>query len=145
MGLISKTTKTRCGLKEPDQWTPPIISLKKIPPKNIFNTTALGQGIPYASNAGTGFGFQMNALVPAVSSMAWYLFAINKFNPFKPLPLNAVTIKNISDNQPANKINWTANIPANWIRADQYVQLDAQPVSVNVWGVRIYTDNKNNL
>ena len=44
-------------------------------------------GLPYASNAGTGYGgdqlWSGAEKNPAISSTAWYLFGMNHFNPFK--------------------------------------------------------------
>lgn len=111
--------------------------------KAIITTSANGQGMPYATNPGTAYGddFIMDSQRPAVASMAWYLFVKNKFNPFKPFPIHAVTIRNISNNQPAADVRWTTNLPARWVRANQYIQIDAQPISIDGWGLQIYTDN----
>lgn len=112
--------------------------------KAVVTNSPSSQGIPYATNAGTGYaGFIMDSLHPAVSSVGWYLFARNRFNPFKPFPLNTVKIKNISNSAPAAAITWTANLPAGWVRANQYIEVDAQPVSLDPWGIQIYTDNTN--
>lgn len=113
--------------------------------KSIVGVSADGQGMAYATNAGTAYGFIMDSLQPAVSSMAWYLFAKKNFNPFRPFSLHAVQPKNISNNVAASSVTWTVAVPDRWVRANQYIQLDAQPISVDVWGIIIYTDNLNPL
>ncbi|MCB4756058.1 MAG: hypothetical protein LHV69_03345 [Elusimicrobia bacterium] len=112
--------------------------------KAVSPNSPTSQGIPYATNAGTGFGgFTMDSLHPAVSAMGWYLFANNQFNPFKPVSDISVELRNISNDQLTNTIGWTVSAPAGWTRADQYILLRANPVSWDPWGVQIYTDNQN--
>ncbi len=116
----------------------------------IFDTGATTQGLTYATNPGTayGAGFIMDATHAAASSMAWYLFAKNQFNPFKPFAIQSLTVKRIADNDVASSATWSsvsAPVPAaqRWKLADQYIQLDAQPITNDPWGIQIYTDNTN--
>lgn len=112
--------------------------------KAVFVTGTETQGMAYATNIGTAYGFSMDASHAAISSMAWYIFAKRNFNPFNPMPMFSVQAKNISNNAPAGGISWTANIPVSWVRANQYIELNAQAITVdNAWGIQIYTDNKN--
>jgi len=128
--------------------------------KAITSTSMSTQGLAYATNGGTGFdGFAMDSLHPAISSMGWYLFAKNRFNPFHPYAAVDVQVKNIADNGPATALSWSEPVlPAGWIMANQYLELTVQPItSQNVsggpgtqglpvtqgglWETRIYTDN----
>jgi hypothetical protein len=112
--------------------------------KSIVDTSPTGQGLPYATNAGTGYGFVMDSLHPAVSAAAWYLFAKSGFNPMQPYVMYAANVRNISDNLPATEVGWTVSAPnPNWIRANQYVEFGYQPNDISSWGIQIYTDNKN--
>jgi hypothetical protein len=112
--------------------------------KAIVDTSPTGQGIPYATNAGTGYGFVMDSLHPSVSAAAWYLFAKAGFNPMQPYSIYTVNIRNVSDNLPATEITWNAALPNNnWTRANQYLEIGYQPNDTSAWGLQIYTDNKN--
>ena len=87
--------------------------------KTIVKTSANGQGLPYATNAGTAYGdYTMNAQNPAVSPAAWYLFAVNNFNPFRPFPFHSIEVRNISNNVVAPNIQWTSADPLGvpWVR-----------------------------
>lgn len=56
--------------------------------KALVPLDATKQGIPYATNPGTAYGGGiMDAQNPAVSSMAWYQYALRRFNPFGIAPL----------------------------------------------------------
>lgn len=114
--------------------------------KAVFVTGPAAQGITYATNEGTGYGgFTMNATDPSVSAMAWYLFAVNNFNPFNPFPIFGVQIRNISNNQPATEFSWNVNIPvasgSEWKLSDQYIKLEVQNITDEQWGLQIYTNN----
>ncbi len=109
--------------------------------KAIVNTSANGQGMAYATNNGTAYGFNMNSLNPAISSMAWYLFAKQKFNPFKPYPIYELKIMDTASGTERSSVGFTVSVPAAWVRADQYIKLDVQPNSVDPWGLQILTDN----
>ncbi len=112
--------------------------------KAIVDTSATGQGLPYATNAGTGYGFIMDSLHPAVSAAAWYLFAKSGFNPMQPFPVYAANVRNVSNNAPAEEVTWNATVPnSGWVRGNQYVELAYQPNDISAWGIQIYTDNKN--
>jgi len=110
--------------------------------KAILPTSASTEGLAYATNRGTGYnGVPMDSLDPAVSSMAWYLFAKNRFNPFRSYPILSSPIRNIADNKSASAITWTGAVAgASWVRADQYLELDLN-AGQNAWGIQIYTDN----
>src|SRR5262249_19148946 len=84
--------------------------------KSIVNPSSLDQGIAYATNMGTAYGFYMDSTHPAASSMAWYLFAKYNFNPLRPFALQTVTVQNIADNQASAQVTWTASVPNSWIR-----------------------------
>jgi hypothetical protein len=109
--------------------------------KAIFSTSVNGQGMTYATNGGTAYGFNMDSVNAAASSAAWYLFAKRKFNPFQPFPLFGAQIRNLSNNLATSSITWSVNVPAGWVRANQYIRLDAQPISLDPWGIQIYTHN----
>jgi hypothetical protein len=44
-------------------------------------------------------------------------------------------------------VTWTVSVPIpspqRWVLANDYVQLDAQPITNDPWGIQIYTDNTN--
>ncbi len=110
----------------------------------IFNVSPNLQGITYATNDGTAYGFTMTSNFAAISSDAWYIFAERQFNPFHIYPIFDTSVRNISDNQPSASgiLSWTNAVPAGgWLLADQYVLLDAQPISTDLWGIQIYTNN----
>lgn len=111
--------------------------------KAVVNTSTSGQGMSYATNNGTAYGFFMDSLNPAASSAAWYLFAKRKFNPFKPFPLHQLGIADIETGVPLSSVTWSVSAPASWVRASQVIKLDAQPISTDNWGIQIYTDNTN--
>lgn len=112
--------------------------------KAIVDTSPTGQGIPYATNMGTAYGFNMDSLNPAVSAAAWYLFAKDNFNPMQPLPMYTMNVRNVSNNQPTPEITWNVTAPVSgWVRANQYIEFGYQAVDIAAWGVQIYTDNKN--
>lgn len=113
--------------------------------KAVYTVGTSSQALNYASNAGTAYwtGSLMDSTHAALSSMCWYLFAKAGFNPLQPAPLYGVVVKSISNNLPAPNVTWTVNVPARWTRADQYVELQAQPIDTRPWGVQIYTDNTN--
>lgn len=108
------------------------------------NTTG-SQGLPYSTTIrGTAYSFYMTATYPSASSDAWFIFASDNFNPFQGFPLIKFEARNISNNQLAKPglVAWTGITPGtSWTRADQYVYLDAQPIALGSWGIRIYTDN----
>jgi hypothetical protein len=115
----------------------------------IFNTGDSTQGLTYATNPGSAYGanFTMDATHAAASSMAWYLFATNKFNPFHPFAIESATVKRISDNVAASSVTWSVTVPVpnsqRWKLANHYIELSAQPITTDVWGIQIYTDNTN--
>ncbi len=111
--------------------------------KTIITTSLNGQGAAYATNAGTAYGFTMDSLHPAAPSMAWYLFAKKQFNPFRPFPVYSVDVRNISDNVAVSTVTWSVSVPTLWRRANQYIRVEAQPISIDPWGIQIYTDNTN--
>ncbi len=113
--------------------------------KAVFDTANGGQGLTYATNAGTAYwtGSLMDSTHAAISSMAWYLYAKWGFNPMQPLPLFDVAVKNVSNNVVASTITWSVNVPARWTLASQYIQVRTQGINTRNWGVQIYTDNTN--
>jgi len=113
--------------------------------KAVYTLDATSQGLTYATNNGTAYGgWLMNSTDPSLSSMAWYLFVENKFNPFNVHPLHTVKIKNISDNAVVSQLSWTVTVPQDkWVRANQYLEIIDQPITNDGWGVQIYTDNTN--
>jgi len=60
----------------------------------------------------------------------------------KGTPVFNVAIKNVSNQQPASVLTWSGGLTANWVRADQYLELAVDPYNNQTWGVQIYTDNK---
>ncbi len=111
----------------------------------VFSVSPTAQGMTYATNMGTAYGgWMMDATNAAISPAAWYLFTEWNFNPFRPYFLHSVTVKNVSDNSSASEMSWLGvNARDGWRLAKQYIQLDAQPISKDPWGIQIYTDNKN--
>jgi hypothetical protein len=116
--------------------------------KAIFSIGPDSQGVTYATNEGTAYGgWIMNDTDPSTSAMSWYLFAEYGYNPYRPFPIYSARIKNISDNADASDVVWNVSIPVAaqdaWVRADQYVELNVQPITNEQWGIQIYTDNAN--
>ncbi|MCG3204696.1 MAG: hypothetical protein KCHDKBKB_01411 [Elusimicrobia bacterium] len=109
--------------------------------KAIVTTSNNGQGMAYATNGGTAYGFNMDSLNPAASSSAWYLFAKRRFNPFQPFPLGSIELVNVGTQVRKSSMTWTVNVPARWVRADQALKLKAQGITSDAWGVQIFTDN----
>lgn len=109
--------------------------------KAIVNVSPTTQGLPYATNAGTAYGFTMDPNNSSASSAAWYLFMKQKFNPLQPSGLYGVAIKNISNHQVSPSVGFTANVPASWVRSDQYLEIYSHPISIAPWGLQIYTNN----
>ena len=113
--------------------------------KAVYTVGVSSQALPYASNAGTAYWYPglMDSTHGSLSSMCWYLFAKTGFNPLQPVPLWGVVVKNISDNSPAVRVDWSATVPTRWVRSNQYIEFQAQPIDTRPWGVQIYTDNTN--
>jgi len=128
--------------------------------KAVIPMSTSTEGLAYGTNAGTGFGgTPMDSIHPAVSPMAWYLFAKNRFNPFRPYAALGAQLKNVSDNSSATSITWGAPaLPAGWVMAKQYLELTFQPITSltstgsggsqgspdaqgNLWETRLLTDN----
>ncbi|MCS7228036.1 MAG: hypothetical protein NZ839_03620, partial [Endomicrobia bacterium] len=101
------------------------------------------QGIPYATNNGTAYGgWRMDAVNPCISSICWYLFAKNKFNPFYPFSKFDISIHRRIDNVQVSSITWSnVVLPTRWVVADQYIKIDFNPNIKRSWGIQIYTDN----
>ncbi len=112
--------------------------------KTVVDLNENSQGMAYATNAGTTYGGGiMDSTNPCVSSVAWYIFAKNKFNPFSPFPELEVTIKNISDNNSYSQLEWSGvSLPVTWKVANQYIEISVKPKQPS-WGIQIYTDNKS--
>lgn len=114
--------------------------------KAIVNVSPTTQGIPYATNDGTAYGFTMTSNFPSASSDAWYIFAERNFNPLKPSALFHFQQRSIATNEivdPALPMWSQINPGSGWVRSAQYIDVDAQPISIDPWNIRIYTDNKN--
>jgi hypothetical protein len=124
--------------------------------KGAFVMSASGAlGIPYASNSGTPYGYNCEPFIPdhlrmnstnaAVSSMAWYLFARDKFNPFQPHAIFKAQARNIVDDAPLTEILWPAALEQSdqWVKAQSYVRLGFQGIIKRDYVVLIYTDNTN--
>ena len=52
-----------------------------------------------------------------------------------------VSVNNISNGTSASNITWNTALPANWTRADQYINLEIDPDNQQTWGLQIYTNN----
>jgi len=112
--------------------------------KAVYTVGVTSQALAYASNAGTAyFPGLMDSTHGSLSSMCWYLFAKAGFNPLQPVPLWGVTIKNISNDLPVATVGFSVTMPARWVRANQYIEYNAQPADIRPWGLAIYTDNRN--
>ena len=111
--------------------------------KAVVNTSGLSQGLAYATNYGTAYGFYMDSTHPAASSMAWYIFAKHGFNPLQPFAVQKIRIKNLSDNNEVNQIQFSASVPTTWVRSTQYLEFLSQPIMLSPSHVEILTDNTN--
>jgi cellulose synthase operon protein B len=124
--------------------------------KGVFYLSDTAQGIAYASNAGTPYGRycppgqerppDMNANDAAVSSMAWYLFAVDGFNPFMPSWIFSAQARKIADNSIVDEISWgNSIIPPlqGWRLAESYVEIGVQALTKKNYFVVIYTHNTN--
>ncbi|MFN0118549.1 MAG: hypothetical protein ACKVQC_09700 [Elusimicrobiota bacterium] len=113
--------------------------------KAVINTSPNGQGLAYATNVGTAYGFMMDPSNQAASSAAWLMFAYWKFNPFNVYPITRTKLLNVNNLVETSTITWSvASLPTSWVRAQQMLVLDVQPITDDPsWGIQIYTDNTN--
>lgn len=101
--------------------------------------------IPFAGNLilpGTGLSSVGNPILfTGLTTPATFYIDNVRYVDTTASPIFNVSLRNIANNSPAAELTWGGvNLPAGWVRADQYIRLDLDPGTAS-WGVQIYTDN----
>jgi hypothetical protein len=75
------------------------------------------------------------------------VFYVDNVRWTKPGASNVIfnyAIKRRSDNVEVSSITWNSvTLPADWVAADQYLEVEIDPGNLRGWGMQIYTQNKH--